>query len=487
MVCEEVENRLHVQMRRFDTLLPSLSDNRGDAVMASIAVTPEARKLADFQRSVLPHARPLRGAPRHRPQRRAARAARGQEVGGGRWHRARGHSSRRCSRRWTSGPFETPERTPRGVAEGRGRPVVRRRHLAGLLAQRHRLAELLAFRGGPFIESRYFGEGVGIAVKRGNDTLRQAFKLGAVSGCGKRAASAICGCGISRSVLFDCVSGAIDATGGGSYERAVRKNIMSVGEPAASLRELAEQSSAWPFEEARKIVARLKKQPKDEVIFETGYGPSGLPHIGTFGEVARTTMVRQRLPGADRRQDQDAADRLLRRHGWAPQGARQRAEQGDADPASRQALTKVPDPFGTHPSFGEHNNARLRAFLDTFGFEYEFMSSTECYKSGIFDATLLKVLERFDSVMNIMLPSLREERAQTYSPFLPIDPKTGIVLQVPVLSMTPSAARSPTRSRRRRSASPSRSPAGAASCNGSRLGDALGRARASTTRWPARI
>jgi lysyl-tRNA synthetase class 1 len=97
-------------------------------------------------------------------------------------------------------------------------------------------------------------------------------------------------------------------------------------------------------------------------------------------------------------------------------------------------LTKVPDPFGTHPSFGEHNNARLRAFLDTFGFEYEFMSSTQCYTSGRFDATLLKVLERFDAVMNIMLPSLREERAQTYSPFLPIDPKSGIVLQVPVLS-----------------------------------------------------
>ena len=95
-------------------------------------------------------------------------------------------------------------------------------------------------------------------------------------------------------------------------------------------------------------------------------------------------------------------------------------------------LTQVPDPFGTHPSFGEHNNARLRAFLDTFGFEYEFLSSTECYKAGRFDATLLRMLERFDAVMNIMLPSLREERAQTYSPFLPIDPGSGIVLQVPV-------------------------------------------------------
>src|SRR5258705_12379607 len=96
-------------------------------------------------------------------------------------------------------------------------------------------------------------------------------------------------------------------------------------------------------------------------------------------------------------------------------------------------LTQVPDPFGTHPSFGQHNNARLRAFLDTFGFDYEFMSSTDCYKSGRFDAALLTMLARFDAVMKIMLPSLREERAQTYSPFLPISPRTGIVLQVPIV------------------------------------------------------
>src|SRR5882724_4790467 len=210
--------------------------------------------------------------------------------------------------------------------------------------------------------------------------------------------------------------------------------MMSVGEPAASLRELAEQSSAWPFEEARKIVARLKKQPKDEVIFETGYGPSGLPHIGTFGEVARTTMVRHafRVLTDDKIKTRliafsDDMDGLRKVPDNVPNKEMLTQHLG-------KPLTKVPDPFGTHPSFGEHNNARLRAFLDTFGFEYEFMSSTQCYKSGLFDATLLKVLERFDAVMNIMLPSLREERAQTYSPFLPIDPKTGIVLQVPVLS-----------------------------------------------------
>jgi lysyl-tRNA synthetase class 1 len=204
--------------------------------------------------------------------------------------------------------------------------------------------------------------------------------------------------------------------------------------PVASLRELASTSNAWPFEEAKKIVARLKKTPKDEVIFETGYGPSGLPHIGTFGEVARTTMVRHAfrvltgdtiktrliafsddMDGLRKVPDNVPNKEMLERHLGKP-------------------LTKVPDPFGTHPSFGEHNNARLRAFLDQFGFEYEFLSSTECYTAGRFDETLLKVLERFDKVMAIMLPSLREERAQTYSPFLPIDPRTGIVLQVSVVA-----------------------------------------------------
>jgi lysyl-tRNA synthetase, class I len=201
-----------------------------------------------------------------------------------------------------------------------------------------------------------------------------------------------------------------------------------------SLREIAETSTAWPFEEAKKIIARLKHKPKDEVIFETGYGPSGLPHIGTFGEVARTTMVRHAfrvltddkiktrliafsddMDGLRKVPDNVPNQQLLAKHLGKP-------------------LTQVPDPFGTHPSFGEHNNARLRAFLDHFGFEYEFMSSTQCYASGRFDEALLKVLERFDKVMAIMLPSLREERAQTYSPFLPIDAETGVVLQVPVIA-----------------------------------------------------
>jgi lysyl-tRNA synthetase, class I len=204
---------------------------------------------------------------------------------------------------------------------------------------------------------------------------------------------------------------------------------------AASLREIAENSTAWPFEEARKIVARLQKRPKDEVIFETGYGPSGLPHIGTFGEVARTTMVRHafRVLTDDKIKTRliafsDDMDGLRKVPDNVPNRDMMERHLG-------KPLSRVPDPFSNeYPSFGAANNARLRAFLDRFDFEYEFLSSTDCYTSGRFDAALLKVLERFDRVMAIMLPSLREERAQTYSPFLPISPRTGIVLQVPILA-----------------------------------------------------
>jgi lysyl-tRNA synthetase class 1 len=203
---------------------------------------------------------------------------------------------------------------------------------------------------------------------------------------------------------------------------------------SANLRELAETSHAWPFEEARKIVARLKRTPKDEVIFETGYGPSGLPHLGTFGEVARTTMVRH----AFRVLTDDKIKTRLIAFSDDMDGLRKVPDNIPNKELVAQylgkPLTQVPDPFGAYPSFAEHNNARLRAFLDQFGFDYEFMSATACYTSGRFDAALLKVLERFDEVMAVMLPSLREERAQTYSPFLPISPSTGIVLQVPVIA-----------------------------------------------------
>src|ERR1700751_1874240 len=178
---------------------------------------------------------------------------------------------------------------------------------------------------------------------------------------------------------------------------------------SASLRELAKLSHAWPFEEERKIIARLKRRPKDEVIFETGYGPSGLPHIGTFGEVARTTMVRH----AFRTLTDDKVRTRLIAFSDDRDGLRKVPDNiPNKDLVAHhlgKPLTQVPDPFGTHPSFGAHNNARLRAFLDTFGFDYEFASSTDYYTSGKFDATLLKMLERIEKGMAIMLPSLRAE------------------------------------------------------------------------------
>jgi lysyl-tRNA synthetase class 1 len=198
---------------------------------------------------------------------------------------------------------------------------------------------------------------------------------------------------------------------------------------------LAAAAKAWPFEQARLVVERLKKTPKEgPVIFETGYGPSGLPHIGTFQEVARTTMVRH----AFRVLTDDKVPTRLIAFSDDMDGLR---KVPDNIPNKEllaanlhKPLTSVPDPFGCHQSFAHHNNAKLREFLDGFGFEYEFMSSTEQYKSGRFDAALLTMLDRFDQVMAIMLPTLGEDRRATYSPFLPISPKTGKVLQVPTLA-----------------------------------------------------
>ncbi len=197
-----------------------------------------------------------------------------------------------------------------------------------------------------------------------------------------------------------------------------------------ALRAAAFESKAWPFEEARKLVERVKKTGKSEVLFETGYGPSGLPHIGTFGEVARTTMVRHAFATLS-----DLPTKLLC-FSDDMDGLRKVPDNIPNKDMVRQylghQLTKIPDPFGKYESFGHHNNAMLRRFLDQFGFDYEFASSTDYYTAGKFDGALLRVLERYDAVMAIMLPSLREERSGTYSPFLPVHPETGIVMQVPV-------------------------------------------------------
>ncbi len=206
-----------------------------------------------------------------------------------------------------------------------------------------------------------------------------------------------------------------------------------------TLREAAEASKAWPFEEARKLIERLKRSPRSEVIFETGYGPSGLPHLGTFGEVARTSMVRHAFLVLTR----DSVKTRLIAFSDDMDGLRKVPDNiPNRDlilPHLGKPLTEVPDPFGEYASFAAHNNARLRAFLDQFGFDYEFVSSTETYKSGRFDKALLRTLERFDEVQAIMLPSLREERAATYSPFLPVHPRTGVVMQAPILSHDPRA------------------------------------------------
>ena len=200
----------------------------------------------------------------------------------------------------------------------------------------------------------------------------------------------------------------------------------------SDLRDVAMNSKAWPFEEARRLAKRYEKQPPEKgyVLFETGYGPSGLPHIGTFGEVARTTMIRHAFEVIS-----DIPTRLFC-FSDDMDGMRKVPENVPNQEMLRehlqQPLTVVPDPFEEFESFGHHNNAMLRRFLDTFGFEYEFYSATEFYKSGAFDETLLAAAKNYDKLMEIMLKSLREERQQTYSIFLPIHPETGRVLYVPL-------------------------------------------------------
>src|SRR5881275_2533735 len=201
---------------------------------------------------------------------------------------------------------------------------------------------------------------------------------------------------------------------------------------APDIRAAALASKAWPYEEARKLLKRWPegKPAGQPMIFETGYGPSGLPHIGTFNEVARTTFVRrayEELTGTPTRliAFSDDMDGLRKVPDNVPNQELLAESLG-------KPLTQVPDPFGTHDSFGRHNNARLRGFLDRFGFDYEFLSATDCYRSGLFDAVIRKVLLGWDAIMGVMLPTLREDRRKTYSPVLPISPTSGRVLQVPV-------------------------------------------------------
>lgn len=200
----------------------------------------------------------------------------------------------------------------------------------------------------------------------------------------------------------------------------------------STIADIALSSKAWPFVEAEKLVKRFAKKPpsKGYVLFETGYGPSGLPHIGTFGEVARTTMVMKAFELLS-----DIPTKLIC-FSDDMDGLRKVPDNIENKEPLEKALglplTKVPDPFGTHESFGAHNNARLMAFLDQFGFNYEFYSATDCYLAGSLDDSLLKICKNYDKILNVMLPTLGEERRKTYSPFLPLCPKTGVVLQGPI-------------------------------------------------------
>lgn len=200
----------------------------------------------------------------------------------------------------------------------------------------------------------------------------------------------------------------------------------------SEMRDAALSSKAWPFEEARRVLKRYEKAPPEKgyVLFETGYGPSGLPHIGTFGEVARTTMVKRAFEEISDIPTKlvcfsDDLDGMRKVPGNVPN-----PEQ--LEEHLQRPLTDVPDPFGEYESFGHHNNAMLRRFLDTFGFEYEFISARDFYRSGRFDEILMRCVERYDELMKIMLKSLREERQQSYSIFLPLHPETRRVMYVPM-------------------------------------------------------
>ncbi len=198
---------------------------------------------------------------------------------------------------------------------------------------------------------------------------------------------------------------------------------------------LIQSTSSWPFVEIRKLLKERKEiiKKKSKITFQTGYGPSGLPHIGTFGEVARTTMMINALNHIQK------IDHELITFSDDMDGLRKIPENIPNDKVLREnlgkPLTNIPDPFKKFKSFGEHNNEMLKQFLNKFNFQFIFKSSTENYKKGVFNNSLMRVLEKYEDIMNIILPSLGEERKKTYCPFLPICPKTGKVLEIPLLEM----------------------------------------------------
>ena len=198
---------------------------------------------------------------------------------------------------------------------------------------------------------------------------------------------------------------------------------------------LIQSTSSWPFVEIRKLLKDRKEiiKKKNKITFQTGYGPSGLPHIGTFGEVARTTMMINALNHIQKTDHElitfsDDMDGLRKVPENIPNNEVLKKNVG-------KPLTAIPDPFKKFGSFGEHNNEMLKVFLNKFNFKFNFKSSTENYKNGVFNKSLMRVLEKYEDIMNIILPTLREERRKTYCPFLPICPKTGKVLEIPLEKM----------------------------------------------------
>ena len=196
-----------------------------------------------------------------------------------------------------------------------------------------------------------------------------------------------------------------------------------------------DKTNAWPFVEAKKILRekKISIEKKGKITLQTGYVPSGLPHIGTFGEVARTSMIVNALNHLTNLPKEiitfsDDMDGLRKVPDNVPD--RELLNQNLHKP-----LTSIPDPFKKYNSFGEHNNEMLKNFLNQFKFQYNFKSSTSLYKSGFFNPTLQTVFENYQGIMDIINPTLGKERQKTYSPFLPICPETGVVLEIPVLEI----------------------------------------------------
>ena len=198
---------------------------------------------------------------------------------------------------------------------------------------------------------------------------------------------------------------------------------------------ILDKTNAWPFVEAKKLLRERKSfiEKKGKIVLQTGYGPSGLPHIGTFGEVARTSMIVNALNKITDIPKEiitfsDDMDGLRKIPDNIPNS--KKLEENLHKP-----LTSVPDPFDKYSSFGEHNNEMLKKFLDEFNFIYSFKSSTQLYKSGYFNETLKLILKNYKNIMNIIIPTIGKERQKTYSPFLPICPDSGKVLEIPVLEI----------------------------------------------------